>query len=103
VVALSLFHHQHIVHHDLKPQNIFIDENVNVIIGDFGEARYFTFDHTSTTTGLGTMLYMAPEMLKGEKFVFKMLNYFIFFSHSYPCDIWSLGVILYEVFSFFFF
>jgi serine/threonine protein kinase len=112
VVAVALFHKQRFVHHDLKPGNIFMDENLNAIIGmgrmffcmflfgsgDFGEARSFTVDHTSTITALGSMMYMAPEILKDEKFFFFFFNFFVFvFRHSFPCDVWSLGVILYKV------
>jgi serine/threonine protein kinase len=85
VVGVALFHSQKLVHHDIKPGNIFMDENLNVIIGisfliyfillpllligDFGEAREFTADHTGTMTALGSMLYMAPEVMKGEKYI----------------------------------
>jgi serine/threonine protein kinase len=39
-------------------------------IGDFGEARSFTGDVHETITALGTMLYMAPEIVRNEKYVF---------------------------------
>jgi serine/threonine protein kinase len=84
VIAVSLFHTQQLVHYDLKPGNIFIDEELNVIlgllnvffvllitsfmIGDFGEAHSFTGDYTGTVTALGSMLYMAPEIVKNEKY-----------------------------------
>jgi serine/threonine protein kinase len=35
--------------------------------GDFGEARSFSIEHTGTITALGSMLYMAPEIVKNEK------------------------------------
>jgi serine/threonine protein kinase len=35
--------------------------------GDFGEARSFTMDHTGTMTALGSMLYMAPEIVRNQK------------------------------------
>jgi serine/threonine protein kinase len=66
---VALFHNQHLVHHDLKPGNIFIDERFNAILGDFGETRKFTMDHTGTMTALGSMLYMAPEVVKNKKCV----------------------------------
>jgi serine/threonine protein kinase len=39
-----------------------------MMIGDFGEAREITVNHTGTVTTLGTMLYMAPEIMRGEKY-----------------------------------
>jgi serine/threonine protein kinase len=114
VVAVALFHTQHLVHHDLKPGNIFIDEDLNAIVGllplcflfpiysfvgDFGEARSFTVDHTGTVTALGSMLYMAPEIVKNQKyfFLFFFWSVFLFCRYSFPCEVWSLGVILYKV------
>jgi serine/threonine protein kinase len=88
VVAVALFHTQHLVHHDLKPGNIFMDEELNAIVGpfslcfsfpiysfvgDFGEARSFSADHTGTITALGSMLYMAPEIVKNQKYLFSFL------------------------------
>jgi serine/threonine protein kinase len=90
VVAIALFHTHKFVHYDLKPENIFIDEELNVIIGinciaffiyflffffffiigDFGEARSFTDTYTGTVATLGSMLYMAPEVMKSEKYFF---------------------------------
>jgi serine/threonine protein kinase len=40
------------------------------LIGDFGEAQEFTVYHTSTMTAFGSILYMAPEILKDEKYIF---------------------------------
>jgi hypothetical protein len=69
--------------------------------GDFGEARSFTTDHTGTMTALGSMLYMAPEILRNERYVFYFLfmgfTFIACYRHSFPCDVWSLGVILYKV------
>jgi serine/threonine protein kinase len=69
--------------------------------GDFGESRYFiSSDNGGTNTALGTMLYMSPEMVRNEKYGLKYILFCIccfFCRHSFPSDIWSLGVILYQV------
>jgi serine/threonine protein kinase len=114
VVAVSLFHTQSLVHHDLKPDNIFIDEDLNAIVGvwwlcylylfalgDFGETRSFMVNHTSTVTALGTMLYMAPEIVKGEKLVNLFYNFFFFYIYIHFLVIygrWELLCIMFLIF-----
>jgi serine/threonine protein kinase len=67
-VAVSLFHTNNLAHFDLKPANIFIDEDVNAVLGDFGESRFFVpSEDAGTISALGTMLYMSPEMVRNEK------------------------------------
>ena len=74
-----------IIHRDLKPANILIHNGV-VKIGDFGFAR--TLNDSKIQTNLSerieTPLYMAPQILTGEKYGKK-------------CDVWSLGVLFYEM------
>ncbi|KAL9644369.1 hypothetical protein ABK040_005827 [Willaertia magna] len=88
-LALHFIHSRKVLHRDLKSQNIFLSENGNVKLGDFGIARVFdsstgrTCEHLAQTT-IGTPLYMSPEQCNGSKY-------------SYKSDIWSLGVILYEM------
>jgi serine/threonine protein kinase len=68
------------------------------LLGDFGETRSFTVDHTGTVTALGSMLYMAPEIIKNQKLFYFFYFFLLLFSrYSFPCDVWSLGVILYKV------
>jgi serine/threonine protein kinase len=88
-LALAEAHRRQIVHRDLKPGNIMLTRDGTPIITDFGLARRCdTKDVRLTQSGtiVGTPAYMAPEQAKGK------------FEEMGPsCDIYSLGVILYEL------
>lgn len=79
---------QGIIHRDLKPSNILITEDKKVKIIDFGIAKVVS-EATLTMTGslLGTPAYMAPEQFVSTKTI------------DQRADIWSIGVILYEMFT----
>lgn len=92
--ALMRAHEKGIVHRDLKPENIFlIDAGGGEIFAkvlDFGIAKSATIDNVRTTgTGMmiGTPLYMSPEQVLGSKTI------------DYRSDLWSLGVVAFEVLS----
>ncbi|WP_297233442.1 serine/threonine-protein kinase [uncultured Flavonifractor sp.] len=79
--ALELCHNHKILHRDIKPENIFISDNGDYKLGDFGIARTVE----KTTGGLskkGTYTYMAPEVYKGEPY-------------GFSADLYSLGIVLY--------
>ena len=80
--SLEYLYKKGILHRDIKPQNILINEN-SIKISDFGFAKTFEKNEIITTF-CGSPLYMAPEII---------LN------HEYNCysDIWSLGVVLYQL------
>ena len=79
--ALMACQEHHIIHRDIKPQNVFISRSGRFKLGDFGIAR--TMKRTAqATAGIGTYSYMAPEVEKNE---------------PYGCtvDIYSLGLMMY--------
>jgi serine/threonine-protein kinase len=85
-VCAGLAHaHEHgVIHRDIKPHNILLDEKGHAKVTDFGIARALdTSQATRTGSFLGTALYSSPEQLKGEKVTPKS-------------DMYSLGVSLYQ-------
>jgi serine/threonine protein kinase len=80
---MKYLHSKQIIHRDLKPSNLFIDGEFRIRIGDFGTARCED-SGTTTTRGVGTPLYMAPEIFDGE-------------SPTKKVDSFAFGLILYEV------
>lgn len=80
-------HKKGVIHRDIKSRNIMIDTSGTVKIMDFGLARLEGTDHiTKTGTTIGTTAYMSPEQLRGSE-------------ADVRSDIWSFGVVLYELFS----
>jgi len=75
---------KNIIHRDLKLGNVFLNDDLEIKIGDFGLATQVGFDGEKKRTLCGTPNYIAPEVL-GKK------------GHSYEVDIWSLGCILYTL------
>uniref|UniRef100_A0A7N0U9H6 non-specific serine/threonine protein kinase n=1 Tax=Kalanchoe fedtschenkoi TaxID=63787 RepID=A0A7N0U9H6_KALFE len=85
VRALHYLHSNRIIHRDMKPQNILIGARSNVKLCDFGFARAMSTNTVVLRSIKGTPLYMAPELVTEKPY-------------NHTVDLWSLGVILYELY-----
>jgi len=83
--ALDVAHEEGIVHRDVKPANLLLDDRGKLAMGDFGIAR-LAYDQTVTATGqvLGTAAYISPEQASGD-------------SATPASDRYALGVVAYEL------
>jgi predicted Ser/Thr protein kinase len=88
-LALAEAHRHGVIHRDLKPSNVMVNQRREPVVMDFGLARRMHQDDVRLTkvgTMMGTPAYMAPEQVQGDAEAM-----------SPGCDIYSLGVILYEL------
>ena len=82
--GLKEIHRKKIIHKDLKPDNLFLTNDLKVKIGDFGISKRLYNSRDYARTAFGPILFMSPEQLKHDKF-------------NYKNDIWSLGCVIHEL------
>jgi NIMA (never in mitosis gene a)-related kinase len=100
-MALQHVHDRQIVHRDLKSQNVFLTSKGIVKLGDFGIARVLDGTGDCARTQIGTPYYLSPEICEvrrphsggAPKAIPCAQNQ----SYGKKSDIWSLGVVLYEL------
>ncbi|XP_007433965.1 serine/threonine-protein kinase PLK1 [Python bivittatus] len=84
ILGCQYLHSNRVIHRDLKLGNLFLNDDMEVKIGDFGLATRVEYDGERKKTLCGTPNYIAPEVL-GKK------------GHSFEVDIWSIGCIMYTL------
>ena len=85
LLGLEVLHAKHVIHRDIKSDNILADSEGNVKLADFGYSAQLTSEREARSSRVGTVCWMAPELIKRQK--------------RYDCkvDIWSLGIFAYEL------
>ncbi|NXB19731.1 NEK4 kinase, partial [Rhagologus leucostigma] len=83
-MALQYLHEKHILHRDLKTQNIFLTRTNIIKVGDLGIARVLENQYDMASTLIGTPYYMSPELFSNRPY-------------NYKSDVWALGCCVYEM------
>ncbi|NXH28845.1 PAK3 kinase, partial [Myiagra hebetior] len=78
--GLAFLHASQVIHRDIKSNNILLGRDGSVKLADFGLSAAITREHSKRRTMVGTLLWVAPEVLRGEPYGPKV-------------DIWSLGIV----------
>jgi len=95
VIALERVHSKRVIHRDVNPTNVLVDEEGHVVLADFGISRSFGEKrngsyaqngpkHFVTSTECGTPAYNSPEVARGQ-------------TYSFEADLWAVGVIMYQM------
>ncbi|GLC47162.1 hypothetical protein PLESTB_001387600 [Pleodorina starrii] len=83
LLGLNHMHSKKILHRDIKTLNVFLDEDVNVKLGDMGVAKILSTNTNFAKTIVGTPYYLSPELCEDKPY-------------NEKSDVWALGVVLYE-------
>ncbi|MCL4128709.1 UNVERIFIED_CONTAM: hypothetical protein GTU68_018172 [Idotea baltica] len=83
-LAVRFIHQKHIIHRDIKTQNVFLTQEGRVKLGDFGIAKILEKTSDLANTCIGTPYYLSPEMCENKPY-------------SNKSDIWAVGCVLYEM------
>jgi serine/threonine protein kinase len=83
-LAIEFLHGKKIIYRDLKPENIVLDSRGYIKITDFGLAKENISDESLTQTFCGTPEYLAPEIIRGDKY-------------GKGVDLWCMGILLFEI------
>lgn len=84
IIAIGFLHSHDIIYRDLKPENIVLDENGHTRLTDFGLSKENMDDVKITKSFVGSVAYLAPEILKKT-------------GHTKSLDWYLIGVLLYEM------
>lgn len=81
LLGLKYLHEKGVMHRDIKPENVLLDSDGHIKLSDFGLSKS---GEAKTSTRLGTLLYIAPEILLGREY-------------NHTVDFWALGCMIYEM------
>ena len=84
IKGLQYLHSHRIIHRDLKLGNLFLNDKMELKVGDFGLATKLDYDGEKKKTVCGTPNYIAPEVISRA-------------GHSYAVDIWAIGIIIFTL------
>eukprot|EP00747_Dinoflagellata_sp_TGD_P166978 gnl/TRDRNA2_/TRDRNA2_190611_c0_seq1.p1 gnl/TRDRNA2_/TRDRNA2_190611_c0~~gnl/TRDRNA2_/TRDRNA2_190611_c0_seq1.p1 ORF type:complete len:399 (-),score=43.36 gnl/TRDRNA2_/TRDRNA2_190611_c0_seq1:27-1169(-) len=83
-LALKYMHDKHVLHRDLKSQNLFLTSSDRLRVGDFGISKVLESTAAFARTAIGTPYYLSPEICQDRPY-------------SFGSDVWALGCVLYEM------
>mmetsp|Transcript_23471 Transcript_23471/g.39110 ORF Transcript_23471/g.39110 Transcript_23471/m.39110 type:complete len:412 (+) Transcript_23471:245-1480(+) len=84
LMALAFMHREYRMHRDIKSDNVLVNDEGEIKVADFGFAINITSEQMKRTSVVGTPYWMAPELIRGQEYDFKV-------------DIWSLGITAIEM------